>query len=277
MKFTFNNTTIHYEVFGEGKPLLALHGWTLDHNYMMNIIEPSFIDRDGWKRYYIDLPGHGKSIGSNMLKSGDDVLEILLAFIDSQFNGKKFAVAGFSFGGVLARGLIGKRSDQVAGLFVIAPDIEHGSDKEELPPRTLLVRNDEVVAELQPQERDLGLFQMTIVDQSFETLSLMRKYIFPPYSKTNREYLSDISDKYMTSIDETILSEPYNRPALLLMGRQDNLTGYRNVWSIIENYPRATFAVLDCAGHHVGGVERVGVSRALISDWIDRMEEDDRI
>ena len=37
----------------------------------------------------------------------------------------------------------------------------------------------------------------------------------------------------------------------LLTGRQDISVGYQNIIEIIEEYPRATLAVLDMAGHNL--------------------------
>ena len=56
------------------------------------------------------------------------------------------------------------------------------------------------------------------------------------------------------------------------MGRQDSISGYRDAWAILENYPRATFAVLDRAGHGLG-VEQRSLLGVLVDEWLDRVEE----
>jgi hypothetical protein len=40
----------------------------------------------------------------------------------------------------------------------------------------------------------------------------------------------------------------------------------------LENYPRGTFVVLDRAGHGLG-VEQEDLFRALVGEWLDRVEE----
>ena len=67
------------------------------------------------------------------------------------------------------------------------------------------------------------------------------------------------------------LPQPFGEPALFLLGRQDHVVGYRDAWKILEHFPRATYAVLDQAGH-VPSVEQVQLERALISEWLDRVE-----
>jgi pimeloyl-ACP methyl ester carboxylesterase len=65
----------------------------------------------------------------------------------------------------------------------------------------------------------------------------------------------------------------YANPTLILAGRQDAIVGYAGVWRLLEHYPRATFAVLDRAGHGLVH-EQVGLVTALMAEWLDRVRED---
>jgi pimeloyl-ACP methyl ester carboxylesterase len=67
------------------------------------------------------------------------------------------------------------------------------------------------------------------------------------------------------------LPQPFGKPALFLLGRQYHVVSYRDAWKILEHFPRATYAVLDQAGH-VLGVEQIQLCQALISEWLDRVE-----
>lgn len=58
----------------------------------------------------------------------------------------------------------------------------------------------------------------------------------------------------------------------MLVGRQDHGVGCRDAWRILENYPRATFAVLDRAGHALQ-IEQPRLFDALVEEWLDRVEE----
>jgi hypothetical protein len=42
--------------------------------------------------------------------------------------------------------------------------------------------------------------------------------------------------------------------------------------ALLEHYPRATFAVLDRAGHGLPH-EQVGLAGALLGEWLDRVHE----
>ena len=78
--------------------------------------------------------------------------------------------------------------------------------------------------------------------------------------------------RYAFSFDLTAAEASFTKPTLIVAGRQDTTVGYRDAWAIIEDYPRATFAVFDRAGHLLGG-EQPQLWPALVDEWLDRVEE----
>ena len=82
MQCETDKATIDYEEHGEGRPILLLHGWTMDRRVEVDVYEKIFATRPGWRRIYPDLPGMGRSVAKAGLTDQDDVLEALLAFID---------------------------------------------------------------------------------------------------------------------------------------------------------------------------------------------------
>jgi len=68
----------YYEEFGEGKPILIIHGLTCSMELMKGCIEPIFKEVNGYKRIYIDLLGMGKSNKCSLeYASSDKILEML--------------------------------------------------------------------------------------------------------------------------------------------------------------------------------------------------------
>jgi len=102
MECDLKDITVHYEAFGEGRPLVVLHGWGMDHRYMVSDVEPLFGQRDGWRRIYRDLPGHGLTPGPDWIANRDQELDIVLDLIDALVPGERFALAGSSAGAYLA-------------------------------------------------------------------------------------------------------------------------------------------------------------------------------
>ena len=71
------NTKLYYEVVGEGEPFLLVHGWAIDHKFLMNAMEPAFaMSGRSFKRIYVDVPGMGQS-EPGLVKNGDGVVEVL--------------------------------------------------------------------------------------------------------------------------------------------------------------------------------------------------------
>ena len=82
MQCETDKATIDYEEHGEGRPILLLHGWTMDRHVEIFDYEKIFATRPGWRRIYPDLPGMGRSVAKAGLFRQDDVLDALLAFVD---------------------------------------------------------------------------------------------------------------------------------------------------------------------------------------------------
>jgi hypothetical protein len=71
------------------------------------------------------------------------------------------------------------------------------------------------------------------------------------------------------SIVDALLA-PVNAPALIIAGRRDTSVGYRDAWLIIENYPRATFPVLDRTDHG-WPIDRTELFQSLVSKFDRRL------
>lgn len=269
MECHLENLTIHYEQVGDGKPLILLHGWPIDHRHMVKDFEPLFVGRQGWKRLYPDMPGMGMTQGPSWITNQDQMLDVLLAFIDAVIPGQSFAVAGTSYGGYLAQGLVYLRSEMVNGAMFMTPAMHIYPEERDVPRHTTLVQDEALLAELDDEADFLRGFAVV---QSRELLESLRQDIAPAIQLADHEFLEELEYQFLFSIDINNLPKPFARPALFLMGRQDAAVGYRDAWKVIEQYPRASFVVLDRSGHGLG-VEQKGLFQALAAEWLDRVEE----
>jgi len=269
MECRLKNMSVNYEVRGEGRPILLIHGYSPDHRMMEGCMEPIFLEVDGWKRIYIDLPGMGRTRAPEWLRNADQMLDIVLEFASSVIGGRSFALAGESYGGYLSRGIVCRRPELVDGMLLICPCIIPDASKRSLPPKTLLVRNEESMAGL--SEKDLEAFNEMAVVQSQRHWERFRDEIMPGLELADEEFLNRFQrDGYAFSFDTDRLQEPFAKPSLILTGRQDAAVGYRDAFSIIENYPRASFAALDMAGHNVQ-IEQETLFSALVKEWLQRL------
>jgi pimeloyl-ACP methyl ester carboxylesterase len=261
--------TVHYETYGAGRPLLMLHGLPSDHHLMVDVMESHFERRDGWLRLYPDLPGMGQTPGPEWLTHQDQMLDVVLDFIDAVIPGQRFVVAGLSYGGLLARGVVYRRAAWMDGLLLTVPVVRTDPAAQNLPPKTTLVTDPAYVAELEAAGAE-GFIDMAVI-QGPKLLKAV-KDVLPAVQSADHAFLERLRKAYSFSFDVDTLAEPFLSPTLILTGRQDHWCGYQDAWAILENYPRATFAVLDRAGHAVW-VEQEDLVTALTREWLDRVEE----
>jgi pimeloyl-ACP methyl ester carboxylesterase len=275
MRCDLPNISVYYEEFGAGHPLLVLPGWGLDSTTSAYVMEPYFAARSGWRRIYPDLPGRGQTAGPDWLTSHDQVLEVLLAFIAAVLPGRRFAVAGWSYGGLLARGLVLRRQAWIAGAYFLVPVMgRHAST----PPRQTLVHDPAFVAAMQVLDPQGTVDTAAIIDGEL----VQSPQLVATYQVTMRAILAadgaflarlaQANDGLDFSFDADDLPEPFAGPTLILTGRQDSEVGYQDAWRLLEHYPRATYAVLDRAGHLLYA-NQPAVTAALVGEWLDRVEE----
>ena len=272
MECVLDNIKVHYEIYGEGRPILMLHGWPVDHHLMMRAFEPIFNDHVGWKRIYLDLPGMGKTSGAEWIKTHDDMLLVVLDFIDHAIKDDNFHLIGLSYGAYLARGIILKKLASIDGLMMYIPMIFANRAKKTLPEHRILFENPDFHEELKANNLEDMIVLFT--DLNDECLDNLRTIGIPSITTADHDFLDAIEFDKEFSFYQVDEIPSFSKPTLIVVGRQDSVVGYQDAWQLIEGFPRATFAVLDYAGHALGVGERNTVFRALVNDWIDRLERD---
>lgn len=258
---------LHVIEHGSGLPLLALHGFPVDHRLMTGCLEPIFGPDDAIRRIYPDLPGLGASPGDGV-SSTRDVLDRMDAFVDEAIGDEPFLLVGESYGGYVSRALVQRRPDQVLGLALICPmAVAH---HRRLPGRTVRRPDPELIAALDAAEA--AAFTDVAAVESPATLERFRAEVAPGLASGDAAAIARIRSDY--ALDEPIeRGEPFTAPTLIVTGRQDWSVGYLDQWSLVEQYPAASFAVLDVAGHNLQS-ERPELFGALLRDWLDRVADE---
>ncbi len=103
-----NGKNLYYEVYGDGEPLLLLHGYSLSSKSWLPYVEDFYED---YEVYLVDLTGHGKSDAFTEDLSIASVGKDVHALIQS-WGLEKMKAIGFSFGG-----------DVLFQLALIQPDL----------------------------------------------------------------------------------------------------------------------------------------------------------
>ncbi|MFF2242841.1 alpha/beta fold hydrolase [Arthrobacter sp. NPDC058130] len=257
---------MHYAEYGSGTPVLALHGAGVDHREIAGALEPILSSVPGFRRLYPDLPGMGRTPAPETITSNDDVLDLLLGLIDATIGDEPLLVMGQSYGGYLARAVANRRPEQVVGLALVCPVGAHTST---VPEHRVLVSSADLTGELGPELE--ASYRSYFVVQTPVTLGRFQESVAPAAPLVDEPGLMRIFSQWELR-DRPEAAKIYPHPVLILAGRQDATAGYTGPWELIEHYPRATFAVLDRAGHALLH-EQSTLTHALVVEWLARVRE----
>ena len=263
---------INCHIVGEGKPVFLLHGLGCDHRLMMGCMEPVFARYSAYRRIYIDLPGMGASDASLDLCSSDRILALLNRLAERLAGSEPFLLAGESYGGYLAQGMLATcPPGQVDGLLLICPVVIAAHAERDVPPHKIRAEDGAFLSKLPPEERTRFEEYAVIADQ--DTYARYKNELLPGILAADRPFLEGLAKQYTFSFDlrQKIDTLCYDRPVLLIAGRQDGCVGYRDLWRTVENYPRATYAVLDFAGHNLQ-IEQPALFNSLVENWLERLD-----
>ncbi|MED0969521.1 alpha/beta hydrolase [Bacillus paramycoides] len=256
---------IYYEIVGEGRPVIIIHGCAPDHRLMKRCMESVFQKYEGYQRIYIDLPGMGKSNAPDWINSSDRIVEVLITFIEEIVSTQEFLLVGESYGGYLARGILSKMFERVNGLLLVCPVVVAQPKERHLPDKQVIVRDEEFLNTLTSTERE-EFCELAVVANEY-TYTRFKEEIKPGLDVANYEFIERLQKNYPLTMD--FHRKKYEKPVLLLAGRQDITVGYQDVIGIIEDYQRATLAVLDMAGHNLQ-IEQPELFESLVGEWIRR-------
>ncbi len=265
MKYKNKDVVIDYEEYGEGIPILMIHGYSVDKTCMVNSFEPIFKTVHGFKRVYIDLPHMGESNRPESINSSDDYLNLLISFIkDMDFN--EYLVTGYSYGGYLARGLQEKTPNCI-GAALVCPVQEAYRKNRTLPEEEVLYVDDFI-------KNYEGY-----IDESFENYQIQTEYTFKrhnldfkeAFEKANFEVLSKIFNNHYEL--DIVFKKEIESPTLILLGKQDSVVGYEDMLNYIKNYKRLTLSIIDRAGHNLM-TEQVELFELHIKKWLGNYNGD---
>lgn len=235
---------LNYKVFGEGEPVVIIHGLfgTLD-NWQSIAKKLS----DDFMVFIIDLRNHGRSPHDEAFSykiMADDVQE----FMESNWI-YEAAIVGHSMGGKVAMQLAGDNPDMVQKLAVVdmAPKSYQGSHYEifqamfDLNLNTLQSRKD---ADEQMREKipSFGVRQFLIKNLSLNKET--QKYEW----KLN---LPVIYDNYNHILEYTPMNDPYEGPTLFIKGETSDYIIPTELEHYQTLFPNATVETVLGAGHWV--------------------------
>jgi pimeloyl-ACP methyl ester carboxylesterase len=106
--------------------------------------------------------------------------------------------------------------------------------------------------------------------QNREVLEKTRRSKMPALELWDAEQEARVSQAFDFAYDVRGETSVFDRPSLIIAGRQDSMSGYLDAIDLLPQFPRASLAILDSAGHGLAW-ERPEVFDALLRDWLARL------
>lgn len=252
-RYSINLSEVNYEIIGSGIPIIMIHGMGVDHRVMKNSFEPIFAKMPNkWKRIYLDLPGMGQTRGFDWVNNSDDMVDFLVQFVEKVIPGEEFLVAGYSYGGYLARGLISKKSANICGAMFICPLVVPDDSKRNTPKNITYVKDLAMLDSVNLETK--ALVDYFLVHQNSETIKRFNEDIISGHRIADRNFIDKIRSNPKRYGFSKKLVQGFSvceRKVLFIAAKQDILVGFTDMNNILDFFPNNIFTVIDSAGHAV--------------------------
>jgi pimeloyl-ACP methyl ester carboxylesterase len=234
-KIQTNNITLAYERLGNGKPLMLIHGFPLDHTSWSEVT--SLLKND-FDLILPDLRGFGQSTTVETPYTMSDMADDLAGLLD-HLKTEKIALAGHSMGGYVALAFAKKYPQRVSGLGLVASqaiaDSPEGKDRRYQTAADVAQKGVGVVAEAMPPKLSgdarVQAFVRAVIEQQSPSA-----VIGALKAMAEREDLMS----HLSSV---------TFPVVLIHGNADMLIPVDRAKEIKAVLPTAQFVELQGAGH----------------------------
>lgn len=254
---------------GAGTPLLMIHGNGLDHRVMLEL-DDAFDDAP-FERICLDLAGFGRTPPLDAPGGLPELADWLDAVTGDLIGDRPFAIVGQSLGALLARDLVARRMDRCLGMALLVPVVDSVRTSRTVPAHEVLVEDPALIASLDPD--DAAPYTELAVVQTRGTWDRFARSILPGLKAANVRAMAMLERAYALPELPDARLEAFDRPVLIVTGRQDSVVGFQDQWALAQRLPRASYAMLDRAGHNLT-VEQPDAVRALLRDWAAHLATD---
>ncbi len=233
MNIDINNLKINYEVNGNGKPVILLHGWLCSLDTMKpieNVLSSNF------KVYNVDLPGFGNSSMPENPFNTDDFGNFLDEFI-KKLNIENPILIGHSNGGRTAINYAGRNLGKINKMILI--------DSAGIKPKRGISYYIKIYT-YKTLKCILNIFPKT------EMFDNIRERFLGRFGSSDYKNSSEVLRKTMSIIlneDQTGILKNIDTPTLLIWGENDDATPVSDAKIMEKNIKDSGLVILKNAGH----------------------------
>ena len=266
MRFDVDGHSIDYEVRGEGRAIVLLHGLTTDRRLLIEACEPVLGEGSGLRRIYLDLPGLGVSTGNPERAAADSLVEALASLV-REIAGERPLLLGYAYGAYLAQGIAG--AVDLGGLCLVCPVVEADFGKRSTTPRHVVVRDPDLPFSDDPREREA--FTEVAVRQTQVVLERFQRAVHPANIVADVGFVTAVRCFYALARPYMQALHTFDRPAAIVCGRHDHWVGFEDAVRLARALRGASFTVAADCGQLLP-IEAPELLHGVLREWLARIE-----
>lgn len=239
-----SGTDLYYEIEGEGKPVLFLHGWGVDHRIWNQQIKHC---KDHFKVIALDLPGHGQSGWDRV--SLETMVEDIKVLLDREHI-HQCSVVGSSLGGLFGLKLY-ELYPQVVERLIFVGSMPKFAKDDDFPYGLDVARIRKLSNQLDSDFPSIiniffrSLFTMHEREsRRFKWLMKFKKHEAPPMKPALSEYLDMLESEDLRGVLKTV-----RVPVAYLNGREDYICPHASIMLLLQSTPQAKVYFFEKCGH----------------------------
>jgi len=226
-KINIKGLSIFYKVFGEGKPLLILHGWGSKNDKWQTTAK--LLTGKGFQVIVPDLPGFGQSDDPDKIWDFDDYSNFTNDFING-LDLRKLSLLGHSFGGSIAIKYATEHPKKISKLYLVG---------------AAAIR-----------EKSLKKKMIYVIAKTFGFFSFIPflKRIFYKIIKTDYPHTQGIMRKTYLKVIKKDLSDLLNNinvPTIIIWGEEDPVTPLKHAYLINSKIKNSKLEIIPKMGHNL--------------------------
>lgn len=228
MEYIYDNIKINYDIRGMGPPLILLHGWGTNYHTFDEICK--YLENN-FTIYLIDLPGFGKSEEPRYVYFLSNYVHFLNTFIN-ELQIESPIILGHSFGGRIA--------------------IKYASISKNI--HKLILVDSAGIKKKRTIKQNLAIIKYKYLKWYYRKSKNITKYNQLTKTTGSRDYTS--SSNIMKGTMSKVIRENLkknlkhiNVETLLIWGRDDKETPYKDALIMKKKIPNAGLVTFDDVGH----------------------------
>jgi pimeloyl-ACP methyl ester carboxylesterase len=227
---TVRNINVNYEIFGQGKPIIFVHGWGGSIASLKNL---ALLSAKKYRSIILDLPGFGKSDNPEKTWGVEEYGEFISEFI-KDLNCSPVVYFGHSYGGSLGIYLAVNHPEQIDKLILCASAF----------------RRKNQVARTTKKIKRIGRLLPFIEKLEPNLKRVYYRLFFPNSDLTKYPHLEQNFRKIITQ-DLSHLPEKIETDTLILWGDQDTYTPVDMAYELKNKIAKAKMTVYPYMGHNL--------------------------